>query len=262
MFNNSLGRARDYIEDRLRNFGYEVSFQEYKVGGFKACNVISKKKGKEKGAEILVVGAHYDTFDNPGADDNASAVAGLLEIARLLKDSEPLKEIRFVAFANEEPPYFRTPEMGSYEYAKSLRAEKKQVKALILEMIGFYSDEPGSQHYPPFIGLAYPDIGNFIAFAGNMDSMKFIKAAKKSFKKHTDFPIEHLAAPNFVTGVDFSDHWAFYQFGYEAFIVTDTAFYRNTNYHKTTDTYENLDYERMAEVVRALGPTILDLAGQ
>jgi Zn-dependent M28 family amino/carboxypeptidase len=218
--------------------------------------------GSAKASEIVVVGAHYDTVDEcPGADDNASGVAALLELARLLKDSHPARTIRFVAFVNEEPPWFQTDNMGSLVYAKAVRAKNENVVAAVsLESIGMYSDQPGSQQYPAGFGFFYPKQGNFISFIGNFSSRGLVRQAIKSFRQNAAFPSEGVAAPAAVPGVSWSDHWSFWRQGYPAIMVTDTAPFRNKNYHLPGDQANTLDYDRTARVVDGLSHVIIDLA--
>ena len=206
------------------------------------------------GRPLLVVGAHYDTVSrSPGADDNASAVAGLMEMARLLGDNPPTG-LRMAAFCPEEPPAYRTRRMGSYVYAESLKQAGVKLKGMIcLEMIGYFTDTPGSQSYPlPFMNIIYPKEGNFIAMAGNIMSAKWTRQVKNAFKRGTDLPVECLNAPAIMVGIDFSDHWSFNKFGFPAVMVTDTAFYRTPHYHQPSDLPDTLDYKRMAKVVDGL----------
>ena len=210
----------------------------------------------ETGAGTIVVGAHYDSVpESPGADDNASGVAVLLELARMQLPA------RFVAFANEEMPYFLTDEMGSQAYAARARREGERISAMLsLEMLGFYRDAPGSQRYPPPLGLFYPDRGDFIAFVGDLGARSLVRRSVELFRGHAKFPSEGVAAPGFIPGVSWSDHWSFRQHGYPALMVTDTAFYRYAHYHLPSDTPEKLDYLRMARVTLGLAALIKELA--
>ncbi|MDA8214996.1 MAG: M28 family peptidase, partial [Nitrospiraceae bacterium] len=203
----------------------------------------------------LVIGAHYDTVTGtPGADDNASGIAGIIELARLTVSKPLQRTVRFVAFTLEEPPIFMTKHMGSYIYAKSLKDEGIKVYGMIsLEMLGYYSNRKGSQYYPfPIFKWFYPDKGNFIAFVGNLSSRSFTMRVKKLFKSVSAMPVESLNAVSIIPGVNFSDHLNFWEFGYSAFMITDTAFYRNPNYHAPGDIAETLDYDRMTELVIGL----------
>jgi Zn-dependent M28 family amino/carboxypeptidase len=217
-----------------------------------------------EGAPILVVGAHYDVCgDQPGADDNASAVAGLLELARLLGEHQPevAYRVELALWPLEEPPNFRTGNMGSAQHAKSLAERGADVRGMIcLEMLGFFSDSPGSQKYPaPGMGLLYPSVGNFIAVVGNGGSWGFTRKVKARMAGASELPIRSINAPALVPGVDFSDHFNFWKQGWDAVMITDTAFYRNPNYHLVSDTPDTLDYERMAQVVTGVYAAVTTL---
>jgi Zn-dependent M28 family amino/carboxypeptidase len=208
----------------------------------------------------LVVGAHYDTVPgSPGADDNASAVAALIELAAILgKERLP---IRFVAFANEELPYFMGPDMGSWVSAKRSRDRGEKLSAMLsLEMLGYYSDRPGSQRYPPPLGLFYPDRADYIAFVGDLGAARLVRKCFSKFKKNSSFPAQWLAAPAFIPGVTRSDHWSFRKLGFPAMMVTDTAYNRNPHYHLASDTPDTLDYGRMARVTLGLAGALRELA--
>lgn len=260
----ALNRAADFITAELRSYGYTVSFQSYEYQGNTYKNISVEIVGASQPERILLVGAHYDTVTGtPGADDNASGVAGLLELARLLKNSHPGKTIRFVAFTLEEPPLFRSKFMGSAVYAERAKNDGAAIEGMIcLETVGYYSDAPGSQEFPlPFFRLVYPDTGNFITFVSDLSSRGFLNRAKAAFQKGSALPVESISTLSIVPGVDFSDHRSFWKQGFNAFMVTDTAFYRNPNYHGINDTPETLDYRRMAELVTGMGVTLEDLAG-
>ncbi len=253
-----LARAEKYISEEFASLGYRVTTQPFTYEGRTLKNVIAERPGNGSG-RLLVIGAHYDTVrTTPGADDNASGVAGLLGLAKLLAAQRLEGAVRFVAFAFEEPPAYRTRHMGSYHYARSLHERGERAEGMIcLEMIGFFSDRPGSQHYPlPFMKLKFPRTGNYIAFVGNRRSRAFTDRIAADFRKETDLPLVTLNAPAFVVGIDFSDHWSFHQFGIPAFMVTDTAFYRNPHYHAPTDLPDTLDYLRMAKVVEGLAAAV------
>lgn len=258
-----LERAAVYIEGKLRSYGYTVKRQPFPYQGNTYYNIIAESKGTDPAKEeILIIGAHYDTVaGTPGADDNASGIAGLLELARLAAEKPLPRTVRFVAFSLEEPPAFGTESMGSHAYAKSLSEEGVKVHGMIsLEMIGFFCDSKDCQRYPlSCIGWFYPDRGNYIALVGNRDSKAFTKALKKAFSAVSSFPLETLNAPSFVTGVDFSDHRNFWTFGYPAAMITDTSFYRNPHYHQGSDTAEKLDYGKMAELVTGLDSALRGL---
>lgn len=260
-----LKKVADRLTDAFSDLGYEVSHQHVPYKKTHHINVIGQPKGSvdiSADMPLLVVGVHYDTIStSPGADDNASAVAGLVELARLLADAPPAN-VRLVAFCPEEPPAYRTKRMGSYVYAHSLKKARVKVKGMIcLEMIGYFSDTPGSQSYPvPFMNTIYPNAGNFIAIVGNIKSTAWTRKLKKTFKTGTELPVETLNAPSIMVGIDFSDHWSFNKFGYPAAMVTDTAFYRTPHYHLPTDLPDTLDYEKMAGVVDGLAAAVRLLA--
>ena len=261
---NALKRTEEYILSEFRSYGYDVNEQPYEVGGSTYRNIFSIREGTSEPDRIIVIGAHYDTVSStPGADDNASGVAALLELARLFAAEQTAGALHFVAFPLEEPPFFRTRHMGSHVYAKSLNERDIDVVGMIcLESIGYFSDEPGSQLFPlPFFRFIYPTTGNFITFVSNFQSKDFLNRTKDAFEQGTDLPVETIATFSIVPGVDFSDHRSFWKFGYDAFMVTDSAFYRNPNYHEAGDLPDTLDYKRMTDVVVGLKYAISEIAG-
>ncbi len=260
----ALRAAADYIEDNLVNLGYRPRDEPFDSRGKRVRNIIAEKPGCAAPEEVILVGAHYDSvMGSPGANDNGTGVAALLELARLLANRESRRAVRFVAFVNEEPPFSFSPEMGSVVNARAARDRGDRVLAMLaLETIGYYSDRPGSQHYPFPLNLIYPDTANFIGFVGNLGSGRLMRRAVRSFRRHTTFPAEGAAVPAWVTGVGWSDHWSFWQAGYRAIMVTDTAFYRYVYYHTAGDTPDKVDYERTARVVAGLAGVISDLAGE
>ncbi|HET6513668.1 MAG TPA: M28 family peptidase [Thermodesulfovibrionales bacterium] len=253
---NRLNAAADYIEDGFSSRGCPTGRQPFTYDGNAYYNITAEVPGeRDDGGGILVVGAHYDTvIGTPGADDNASGVSSLLELARQIALRPLGKTVRLVAFTLEEPPFFMTSRMGSYVYAEGLRKEGVKVYGMIaLEMLGYFSDDEGSQFYPASLfKWFYPDRGNFIAFVGNISSRAFTKRIRDSFRAVSSLPVESLNAVSCIPGVDFSDHRSFWKFGYPACMVTDTAFYRNPNYHGPGDTPDTLDYRRMADLVEGL----------
>lgn len=259
----ALDDAATYVEQCLRELKLEPGAQTFQVDGVPVRNVEAEIAGLSLPDQIVLVGAHYDTVpETPGADDNASGVAALLEMARLLSAGRHARTLRFVAFVNEEPPFFHTPFMGSRVHARRCRARGENlVGVLVLESIGYYSDARGSQRYPFPLNLLYPGTGDFVGFVGNLGSRGLTRNAVGSFRSHTQFPSEGGAVPGIVPGVGWSDHWAFWQEGYPAVMVTDTAPFRNPNYHMPSDTPETLDYARMARVVTGLARTAAHLAG-
>lgn len=260
----SLQKTATYIETLFSSFGYEPIRQPYVYRGNTYHNIAVEAKGSDSSRnDLIVIGAHYDTvIGTSGADDNASGIAGLLELARLVRGNPISRTIHFVAFTLEEPPAFFTKNMGSYIYAKSLHEKGIEVYGMMsLEMLGYYSNRKNSQFSFPFSFLKwfFPDTGNFIAFVGNLSSRQFSSALKKSFKAVSSFPVESLNTPWFIPGVYFSDNYSFWRFGYPAIMITDTAFMRNKNYHKDTDTAETLDYDKFAELVRGLFNALREL---
>lgn len=260
---DALLRAAAYIRDRFTAAGYRPSGQSYEVHRLPVENIEAVLPGTTTPEEIVVVGAHYDSVTGcPGANDNGTGVAATLELARRFAGAPRAKTVRFVAFVNEEPPFFQTPLMGSVVYANASRTRGDRVTAMLsLETIGFYSDEKGSQRYPAPLNLVFPDTGNFIAFVSNLRSARLLRAAQRAFKARTPFPIEAAPAPEALPGVGWSDQWAFWRAGYPAIMVTDTAPYRYPWYHTEHDTPDRIDYERLAQVVDGLEHVISVLAG-
>jgi len=270
----NLEIAAKYIEQNLAKSGCKVDHQFFKVVvtdlftpvvtkdsittktiELTARNVVGEIAGHKQPEEIIVIGAHYDSvFDCPAANDNGSGVAAMLEIARALAALKPNKTVRFVAFANEEQPFFGTESMGSQQYARQCHERGEKIVGMMsLETMGFFSDLPNSQRLPhDFFKLLYPTKGNFIAFVANWRSRHFLDKCVSSFGKAVDFPHESAALPTFIRGVSFSDHASFWNYGYPALMITDTAFYRYPQYHTDEDTPDKLDYDRLARVVSGL----------
>ena len=258
----SMAATVNYLESTLGSMEYTVKTQEFSAFDVISHNLEVEIEGTRLPEEIVVVGAHYDTVPHcPGANDNGSGVAVLLELARLLRASQPERTIRFVMFANEEPPFFSGPLMGSHNYAgRSRKLDENIVAMLSLETMGYYSDEPKSQHYPFPFSYFYPDTADFIAVVGNLGSADLVRKSIAAFRAHARFPSEGLAAPTFVRGIGWSDHHSFWRAGYPAIMITDTAFFRYQAYHTREDTPEKLDYERLARVTHGLAPTVMALA--
>jgi len=254
----NLNSAAKYIEDSLKSLGYSPQSEPFTVQGMAVKNIVVEIPGGQLANEIVLVGAHYDSVNAcPGADDNATGVAGLLEIARELRGHVPSRTIRLVAWVNEEPPYFQTPGMGSWVNAKSTHQRKDRIVAAIsLETIGLYTDAPDSQHYPAGFSLFFPSTGNFVGFVGNLSSRQLVRDSVGYFRATTQFPSAGIAAPAGMTGVGWSDHWSYWQEGYPAIMITDTALFRNPNYHKISDTPEKLSYAPMARVVIGIGKLV------
>lgn len=258
-----LNAAADFIEGSFSRAGLQPQRQTYELQGRACHNLEVEIRGVRP--EIVVIGAHYDSvFGSPGANDNASGVAALLALARRFAGKPTAQTLRFVAFVNEEPPYFQTEQMGSFVYARRCKARGDQISAMIsLETIGYFSDRPGSQSYPsPGLGLFYPTTGNYIGFVGNFGSRALVRRAIGLFREQRKVPSEGAALPSFIPGVAWSDQWSFWQCGYPAIMVTDTAPFRYPYYHMASDTPDRLDYDRFALVVSALEKTITELARQ
>lgn len=226
------------------------------------ANLVLDLPGRRAGPLILL-GAHYDTAPGGtrGANDNGSGTAAALLLAQRLAQREHDLPIRIVLFANEEMPYFQTPAMGALQHAQGCRARGEQLRAMFsLETMGYFSDEPGSQRYPAPLDRLYPDRGNFIAFVGNLGSRGLVRESIESFRNHASVPSEGGALPSVLPGVAWSDHWAFWQNGYDALMITDTALFRDPTYHRTSDVASNLDFERLARVVVGLQHVVEQLA--
>lgn len=254
----NLNEAADYILRELIKAGAKVEVQPFVANRQTYRNIIGRFGPRE--GPIRIVGAHYDAAEGtPGADDNASGVAGLLELARKLGKLETPPRVQLVAYTLEEPPFFGTQSMGSYIHAKSMKDQKQEVEWMIsLEMIGYFSDQRGSQTYPiPGMGKMYPDTGNFIAVISRLDQVEITKKIHSLMKSATDLPVEFLNAPEKLPGVAFSDHRNYWPFGIPAVMVTDTAFMRNREYHAEGDTADRLDYKKMAKVVEGVFKALL-----
>ncbi|MGH8701726.1 MAG: M28 family peptidase [Burkholderiales bacterium] len=257
-----LEAAAQYIEKALAGTGLAVATQRFVSGPAEVRNIEVEVPGGARAAEIVVVGAHYDSVVGAvGANDNGSGVAAIIELARLFKGAIPARTLRFVAFVNEEPPFAHSDAMGSRHYAQRAKARGENIVAMLsLETIGWYSEKPGSQRYPFPLSLFYPSTGHFIAFVSNLSSRALLHETIASFRRHAGFPSEGVAAPAFIPGVDWSDHWSFWQEGWPALMVTDTAPYRYPYYHTGEDTPDKVDYERLARVVTGLHGMLRELA--
>lgn len=258
----ALEAAARYIETELTRLGYVVEAQSYEIAAGRARNIEATLAGAD--SQVIVVGAHYDSvMGSPGANDNGSGVAATLELARLMRSASVRRTVRFVWFVNEEPPFYLGEDMGSRRYVRFIAERGDRIAGMFsLETIGYYSDEPGSQRYPPPLGMFYPATGNFIGFVANLASRAWLREAIGAFRKNARFPSEGVAAPAFVPGVDWSDHRSFWEAGYPALMITDTAPYRYPHYHLASDTPDKLDYERLARVVTGLHGMLADLAGR
>lgn len=257
----NLNLVAAYIAGEFTQAGGAVSEQGYRVENRSYRNVIARF-GPDT-PQRIVVGAHYDAFGGlPGADDNASGIAALIELARLLGATSPATHVDLVAFSTEEPPYFGTTGMGSSVHALLLKKENVNVRAMLsLEMIGYFSDARGSQQFPAGILSAfYPSTGNFIGVVGRVSDGLLARRVKAAMSAASPLPVYAISAPSVIPGIDFSDQLNYWHAGYGAVMITDTAFYRNLNYHTPEDTPEKLDYKRMAMVVEGLYAAVTDLA--
>ena len=259
----ALEAAAKEIESVLAALGYPLSAQRFSTPLGEARNIEVGIAGGALAREIVLVGAHYDSLSgSPGANDNGSGVAALLELARLMRDAKPARTLRFVWFVNEEPPYYKGEDMGSRRYARRSRERGENIVAMFsLETVGYYSERDGSQRYPFPLGFFYPSRGDFLAFVSNLGSRALLHEAIAAFRRRAEFPSEGVAAPAFIPGVDWSDHASFWEQGYPALMLTDTALYRYPWYHTAKDTPDKVDYARLARVVRGLRAMLAELAG-
>lgn len=252
---DALRAAARYVETQFRAAGLSVVSETYETNNEPVRNLVATIRGGIRPDEIIIVGAHYDSIlGSPGANDNASGVAALLSIARSLAVEEVRsRTIRFVAFVNEEPPYFKTGDMGSHIHVSRAKSREENLIAMLsLETIGYYSEELNSQFFPYHLGLFYPWTGNFIGFVANRNSTDLLFKSVAAFRQHARFPSEGLAAPAWITGVDWSDHWSFWEEGYAAVMVTDTAPYRYPYYHDREDTPDKICFDCLARVTAGL----------
>jgi Zn-dependent M28 family amino/carboxypeptidase len=259
----ALKKAADYIEAEWRTQGHRVTRWPYQVNDVECHNLEITFPGKTKPNEIIIIGAHYDSVEGaPGANDNASGVAALLELSRHYPGGN--RTVRFVAFVNEEPPYYETELMGSRVYAKACRQRGDDIRAMVsLEAMGYFSDKPGSQKFPsPLFKLFYPTKGNFIGFVGNWSSRQVIRQAAAGFRGASDFPLECCATFGGLAGIGWSDHASFWQEGYPAFQISDTAPFRYPYYHTPEDTPDKLDYPALARVTQGVYGATRSLAGR
>ena len=260
---SALRAAADYVRTAFLAMGYDdAREQAFRSQGEEVRNLEVELRGGAKAEEIVLIGAHYDSIlGSPGANDNASGVASLLALARMARKLSPSRTVRFVAFVNEEPPFFLGGEMGSQFYAREAKKRGDKIVAMVsLETIGCYSDVKGSQVYPPPFSFFYPSTGNFIGFVGNLPSRGLVRRTISLFRQGAKFPSEGMAAPGFIPGIGWSDHWSFWREGYSGVMVTDTAVFRYKEYHTELDRPEILDYDRLARVVAGLKHVIEGLA--
>jgi Zn-dependent M28 family amino/carboxypeptidase len=255
-----LNAAVDFIEESFLRAGLRPRRDSYEIRGQTCHNIETEIRGARP--EIILIGAHYDSvFGSPGANDNGSGVAALLAFVRRFAGKTMQHTLRFVAFVNEEPPYFLSDEMGSLIYARRCKERGDRISAMIsLETIGYFSDAPGSQTYPsPGLGIFYPKVGNFIGFVGNVHSRALLRRVVGLFRKHAKIPSEGAALPAFIPGVSWSDQRSFWRYGYPGIMVTDTAPFRYPYYHSSSDTPDKLDYDRFTLVVSGMEKVIAGL---
>jgi len=259
----NLERAASYIAETFSASGYEVEEQVYEIDGLPYRNIEACLKGRKSPGETIVIGAHYDTVPGcPGADDNGTGIAALLELARSMHGAEPNSTVRFVAFTNEEYPFFWSDKMGSFLYARRCKEKSEKIRGMIaLETLGYYRDEKGSQTYPiPVLGLL-PERGDFLFFVGRMSSRDFITRSLGSFRSSARIPSRGIAAFDCFEDISRSDNYCFDLNGYQSFMVTDTANFRNPNYHRASDLPATIDRERYTRAVAGLRDMLLDLSG-
>lgn len=259
----NLQRAADYIQGHFNQDGLSTRLLAYQLDGKTVYNIEAEIPGLDDASGIIVVGAHYDSVIHTyGANDNGSGVAALLELAHLFKDSKPGKTLRFVAFVNEEPPFFKSSRMGSQVYVRqALQRGDRFVGMISLETIGYYTSEPLSQWFPlPLLRYFYPERGDFVALVGNLRSRKLLKRSVKAFRSRDVFPSQGIVAPGWLPGVDWSDQWSFWKIGCPSIMVTDTALFRYPYYHSVHDTPDKLNYDALTRVVRGMETVIGELA--
>ena len=258
----ALNDAASYIESEWNRQGYAVRQLAYEVSGVRCANLEIVRDGNTRRRQILLVGAHYDSvMGSPGANDNASGVAALLEISRKFAAIEPSMTVRFVAFVNEESPFFMSNQQGSMVYAKSARDRGDDIRLMAsIETIGWYSNRPGTQRYPPLFNLFYPNRANFIGMVSDFRSGVAMRRLAQAFRAHSDFPLQTAATFRLVPGVSWSDHRSFWRQGYHALMITDTAFYRYLHYHANDDTPDKLAYLEFSQVTLALCAAFMDIA--
>ena len=261
-----LAEAADYIQKTMESMQYKIERQSFDVVGFERfpChNLIAEVLGKDKPKEIVLIGAHYDSAQGtPGANDNGSGTAALIEIANQMRGRQFSQTVRFVFFTNEEPPFFqRDGQMGSWVYAKACRQRGDTLKLVMsLETMGYFTDVPDSQKYPPLLAALYPSTGNFIGLVSDVRSRPMLLDVEKRLRKQCEVDVQIGSLPSELQGVGWSDHWSFWQEGYMGLMVTDTALFRYPHYHQPTDTVDKIEFVRFSQVVDGLAKMIEDLA--
>jgi Zn-dependent M28 family amino/carboxypeptidase len=260
----ALHRAADYITDQWRAMGYEVQPQHFMAKGIECSNLEVTRAGDKHPDRIVLLGAHYDSSSGcPGANDNASGIAALLEVSRTLRQMQLKCSLRFVAFANQAPPFFGTEEMGSWVYTHHARQRGDDIRAaVILETLGYYSDAPASQLAPAPLSLVCPSRGNFVAMVSNLRSMGVSRRFTRAFRHHSSFPCQQVSAPQILPGIAASDQSPFWLNGYKAFVITDTARYRYPFYHSAKDTPDKIDCNSIGAVSDGIVKALLELDEQ
>jgi Peptidase family M28 len=259
----NLVTAKEFLDRELTQTGYTVRQQKYTVGGKTFSNLEVEIPGSSLAEQILVIGGHYDSaFTSPGANDNATGAAAVLALAREFVGTKPQRTLRFVEFTNEEPPFFQTKNMGSLVYAKAAKVRGDKIVGMFsLETLGYFTDTANTQKYPPPLSWLYPDRGNFIGLVSDLDSRELLRNTIRSFRAQTQFPSEGAALPAAIEGVGWSDHWSFWQQGYQALMITDTAPFRYPHYHTWADTADKIDFEKLARVTSGISKVIRDFGG-
>jgi Peptidase family M28 len=259
----NLVAAKDFLDRELTQAGYTVREQKYTIDGQTFSNLEVEIPGSTLADEILVVGGHYDSaFTSPGANDNATGAAAVLALAREFVGTKPMRTLRFVEFTNEEPPFFWTQNMGSLVYAQNAKQQDDKIVGMFsLETLGYFTDRADTQKYPPPLSLFYPSQGNFVGFISDIDSRELLRNTIRSFRAQAKFPAEGAALPTAIQGVGWSDHWSFWQQGYQALMITDTATFRYPHYHTDDDTVDKIDFEKLSRVTYGISKVIRDFVG-
>jgi Peptidase family M28 len=259
----NLVAAKDFFNRELVRAGYQVREQQYTVESKTFSNLEVEILGSSRADEILVIGGHYDSaLTSPGANDNATGAAAVLALAREFVGTKPLRTLRFVAFTNQEPPFLQTENMGSLVYAQAAKQRGETIVGMFnLETLGYFTDRANTQNYPPPLNLLYPDRGNFISFISNIDSRELLRNTIRSFRAQAQFPAEGVALPSAIGWVGSFDSWSFWQQGYQAVTITDTASIRDPHYDTDEDTVDKIDFERLSRVTYGISKLIRDFVG-
>jgi Zn-dependent M28 family amino/carboxypeptidase len=259
----ALQAAVEYIRKVWTAQGLAVSEESFEVAGQPCSNLVAELKGTDRARQIVVVGAHYDSVvGSPGTNDNGTGVALLLEMSLTLKRESLSRTVRFVAFVNEEPPYFHTEQMGSRVHARQARRRGEDIVAMLsLETLGYYADARGTQRYPPPLGFLYPSTGNFLGVVGNLPSRRLVVEFLGHFMSVSDFPVEAIAAFEGIPGIGWSDHWSFWKEGYPALMLTDTAPFRYPEYHGGRDLPDQINAREYARAAHGIIHAVRRLAG-